>query len=457
MITESILPTARRWIATLLVTAAPIALAAAQGAGAPVRLSLGDAARLAARQSAQVNAARLRTDEARARVTQRRADLLPTVSASAAQTSHTFNTATFGIQFPSAPGQPPLFSPNGQVEGPVNLLDVRARASQTLFDPAARDRVRSAGAAVTASSADADVVAEQAAAQAATAYVRAQRAEAQLGSRMEDSTLAAGLLTIARDQLAAGVGIALDVTRAQAQLSQARAQLVAARNERDRAHLDLIRATGLEPGTTLALSDSLPSPDESDMQTTAGAAVEVALRSRADVRAAAAVIEAAEAQLTAIRAERKPTIGAFADEGLIGTGPTHLLSTYDLGIQISASLFEGRRRDARAEEQSLVIRELDFRRRDLARQIELDVRSALLDLGGAREQVAAARERVSLGDQELRQARDRFSAGVAGNADVITASLSLTSARALLVDALAAYQSARVALARSQGTLVAVR
>ena len=63
------------------------------------------------------------------------------------------------------------------------------------------------------------------------------------------------------------------------------------------------------------------------------------------------------------------------------------------------------------------------------------------------------RERLRLGEQEVTQARDRFRAGVAGNADVITASLNLSAARAALVDALALYQNARVSLARAEGAV----
>ena len=63
----------------------------------------------------------------------------------------------------------------------------------------------------------------------------------------------------------------------------------------------------------------------------------------------------------------------------------------------------------------------------------------------------AARERVRLAEQEVSQARDRFSAGVAGNADVITASLTLNASRTQLIDAETAFQNARVALARAEG------
>ncbi|HEX6587458.1 MAG TPA: TolC family protein, partial [Longimicrobiales bacterium] len=102
-------------------------------------------------------------------------------------------------------------------------------------------------------------------------------------------------------------------------------------------------------------------------------------------------------------------------------------------------------------------RELDVRERDLRSQVTVEVRSALLDIASAREQVEAGRERVRLAEQEVSQARERFAAGVAGNADVISASLSLSAARTALVDIEALYESARVALARAQGTLTTIR
>ena len=78
---------------------------------------------------------------------------------------------------------------------------------------------------------------------------------------------------------------------------------------------------------------------------------------------------------------------------------------------------------------------------------------AVLNLASSIEAVAAARERLTLAEQEVSQARERFQAGVAGNADVITAALSLNAARTLLVDALTSYQASRVALARAQGVI----
>src|SRR6266404_6429034 len=130
--------------------AAPAPAVARPASATP--LTLGDAARLAARQSALAQGARLRADEAGARVRQRKADLLPTVSSYVQEAGRTFNTSTLGIDFPATPGTPPLFDPRGQVEGPINTLDVRGQVKQSLLDFGAIGRVRSAQAQARSSS-----------------------------------------------------------------------------------------------------------------------------------------------------------------------------------------------------------------------------------------------------------------------------------------------------------------
>jgi len=422
----------------------------------PQRLSLGDAARLAASQTAAVQSAAARVQEAQGRVTQSRSALLPQVSAVPGWTSHTVNSASFGFNFPAQAGQPPLLDPNGQIIGPVKLWDFRGQASQSLLDLGATGRIRAARANVIAASADVSIAAEQAATTAATIYIRELRSENALQARVADSTLAADLLGIARDQLTAGVGVALDVTRAQSQLVSARAQLIVARNDLDRSRLDLRRALNLPLDTPLELTDSLNSmtpAETTDEQT----AIDLAVRTRPDIRAADAQLAAAEQQLAAIKATRLPTIGVFGNDGANGLGFNHLLNTYTYGVQVTWPVFEGRRREGQQEEQEAVARDIDIRRRDLRQQVAVDIRGATLDIASAREQVDAAREHQRLAQLEVEQARERFRAGVAGNADVITALSGLNAARTGLIDALAAYHTARISLARAEGTVSQLR
>jgi outer membrane protein TolC len=409
-------------------------------------LSLGDAARLAGRLSASAQAARYRTAQAQARVTQTRAQLLPDISAAALGNGRSFNTATFGIPLPG-------FDPNGTVISGVNTVDFRGKASMNLLDFSAFGRIRGAKTAAEASSLTAESVAEEAATTAALAYLNAQRADAQLAARRADSVLADSLVSIAEAQLAAGVGVALDVTRARAQMASVHAQLIAARNARDRTRLALVRALGLPLGSPVRLADSLASLPVIDTLPNESGAIERAIASRPDVRAADAQFAAARQGVSAIKAERLPSLSAFGDEGWIGINTNHLLNTYDWGVQISVPIFDGFHREGRIEEQTAAVREIDVQRRDLRQRVATEVRTALLDLASARQEMDAARERLQLAEQELAQATDRFRTGVAGNADVITATLALNASRNLMIDALTNYQTARVALAHAEGSV----
>jgi outer membrane protein TolC len=430
---------------------AATALFAAAAAGAQQPLTLGDAARLAAQQSAPSVIAQLRAREAQARVTQARAELFPTLRTSALESGHTLNSATFGFDFPTPEGEKPILDPNGQIIGPVNTLDVRAHLTLPAWDFAAHERVGVARAAVRASEASAQSAAEQAAAAAALAYLRAARAQALVSARAQDSVLADSLLIIANAQLKAGVGVALDVTRARSQVASVHSQLIAARGEQSRSQLDLIRSIGAPLETTFALSTRVDGAIPEDQVPSETDAVAVAMRERADLLAADRSLDAARQTTRAIRAERLPSLSAFADDGAIGTSLEHMLNTYTWGVQLSLPIFDGSRRSGRISEQQAVATQLEVQKKELQRTVTVEVRTALLDLGVAREQVDAARGRLSLAQQEYTQAQDRFKAGVAGNADVVTAALSLNAARNQVIDAVTAYQTARVGLARAEG------
>lgn len=440
--------TAVLWFAAVLMTfgiaAAPLL---AQGA-----LTLGEAARLAARQNTGLDVVRARVAQADARVSQQRAALYPDVSAFLQQASRTTNTATFGFSFRDATGNY-LFDPNGERLGPIPTTDARYRISQTLFDLGAYSRVKAARSASSAIAGELNNVADGAAANAALAYIRVIRAEAQLSARVADSALAADLERIARDQLQAGVGIALDVTRAQSQNASVRIQLIGARNDRDRARLELRRALNMSADAPLVLADSLGGLPLDAVAANASAVLAQALENRSDLQAIKSQEAAQRAQTAAIRSERWPTLSAVGDHGALGKDWTHPIATYTWGVQLSLHPFDGFRRGARLQEQSALARELEARERDVRSQATLEVESALVDLAATREQVAAVSDRLRYAEQEVAQAQERFRAGVAGNSDVIIALLSLNQTRTLRNDALAAYHASRVALARASGAL----
>src|SRR3989440_450951 len=435
------------------LVAAPVALAAqAPARTSPLGLSFSDAVRLASGQAPAVSLATLRADEADARVRQVRAALLPSLSLGGSWLNRTFNSKSLAtdFSFPTSPGQPPATLP--ELIGPFNLYDARVSAAQALLDWSSVARVRAARAQADGSRAERGVTVEGTALTAALAYLRAVRAQAVVAARQADSSIAAELVGLADAQKAAGVSAAIDVTRARTQLVTAEGLLLVARNQLDRARIDLTRALGIDPSTPLAFTDTLAATlGAADVPATRDSAVAAGLTNRPDLRAELARAGAARQTGAAIRAERLPRLEVAADYGVNGRTVPGAISTRDLTLQVSVPILDGFRREARLAEQDAVVRESQVRERDLRQQIAADVDGSLLDLHSAEAQQAVATERLRLAAQELSQSRERFKAGVAGNIEVIDAQSNLIRARDTDIDARFAAATARVSLARAAG------
>jgi outer membrane protein TolC len=395
-----------------------------------------------------VELATLRTDEAQARVQQTRSALLPGFSVGAGWVNRTFNSRSLGITFPTPPGVKglPTLIP------PFDNVDARLRLTQTVVDLSSLARVRAARAQVTGTAAEGSAVSEGAAAGAAFAYLRAARATSVVAARQADSSIAAELVGLAQAQKAAGVSAAIDVTRARTQLVVAEGALIVARNQSDRARIDLARTLGIDPATPLALADTLAAAlPHADMPATRDTVVAMALARRPDLEAERARGDAARSAKSAILAERLPRLDVEADYGVNGLTPGSSIATRQVAVQVTIPILDGFRREGRTAEQEAVVRETEVRARDLRQQIVADVDGALLDLASAEAQQAIAAERLKLANDELAQARERFKAGVAGNIEVIDAQSSLLRARDTDIDARSAAATARVALARAAG------
>jgi len=435
-------------------SAAALPGAASEAATAVAPLSLVDAVARASGTAPAVQVAVLRTREAQARRGQARAALLPALSGSAFSMQRTFNFRTLGISFPTIPGFPTFPT----IIGPVYQFDARFRGSQTLFDAASWVRLRSAKLGVGVSRAEQDGTAETAAQSAALAYVRAARAAAQVVAREADLDLARQLTGLAEDQLKAGTAAEIDVIRARIQEASARGAGLVARNQEGRAAIELARALGADPGTRFALSDTLATPlGASQAPVDADAAVALALERRPELAAERARLQRARSDRLAIHAERLPRIDVSGDWGASGVHAADAMTTRDLQLALSVPIFDGLRREDRIAEQSAVARAAEVRARDLEQQIAAEVRGAMLDLSSGVEQESVAMERLGLAQQELDQARERFTSGVAGNIEVINAQANLIRARDAVIDARTAVATGRIALARAAGVARTVR
>ncbi len=377
-----------------------------------------------------------------ARRAQRSGDFLPNITGNASVVRQTLNLTEFGLSFPGAP----------EITDPFNVYRFRVGAEQLLFSRSTLERLRAAKDTALAAGLDASRVGDIAAAAAGAAWLRFASAEETVRAREADSVTAVALLDIARALVDAGTAPRIDRTRSETQLAAARSRMAVARNERDRARLDLARALDL-PVTTPLRTSGDPAFAFGAMPVDADSAVALAMARRQDLGAERQRTAVAEGNLRAIKGEFYPSLGVSAAVGSSGRGLDRLGGTWNVGIGVSWPLFDGFRREHRAEEQRIRIDAQRLRLHDLESQVEAEARQAALDIASANGQILIAQEGLRLAEQELQEARERFAAGVTGSVETTNAQADVTTARDVLIQARVAAGAAQVGAAKALGLL----
>jgi outer membrane protein TolC len=242
---------------------------------------------------------------------------------------------------------------------------------------------------------------------------------------------------------------AIEVLRAQVQLQAQQQRLIFFQNEYAKRKLSLARAIGLPLDQPFDLSDKVPyaalapaSLDDSLKQASA---------SRADLQAAQALVRAAEDVRRAAVGSALPTVGLTADIGKIGLSTSSALRTYSVAAGVRIPIFEGNTVRARVLQADAALQQQRAQLDDLRARVDYEVRTAFLDLKASDDRVQVARGTVDLAGQQLTQAQDRFSAGVASNIEVVQAQEAVATASDNYLASLYAHNLAKLSLARALG------
>jgi outer membrane protein TolC len=423
-----------------LVLAATL-LAGPARAAEPLRLSLREAVRLALDQGTATRLAALAVDEARSQGDQARSALFPQADAGMGQSSLMQNLKTVGF---SAPGIPTIV-------GPFGVFDARVRAALDVLDLAALRRYQAARRSLAASELERTRTENDVAAAVATLYVAGLRATAAERQAEANVELFRRLRDTAHDQLRAGVATRIDSTRAEVQLARERQALLVARNQRQTTELALLRAIGADLSGSLQLTDSLA--EVGRVPPTLEEALARARRERPERGSLAAQLQAAQLNRAAERAARLPTLGLQFQEDYSGESAGNSEWTRNLSAFVSVPIFTGGRLEARAAEAQVREQRLEAQQRELDRQIEEEVRRALLAYQNAHARTAVAEEAARLAADELELARDRFGEGVAPSIELDNAQTSYVTAREAHIAALADEAQAWYDLARATGAI----
>jgi outer membrane protein TolC len=261
-------------------------------------------------------------------------------------------------------------------------------------------------------------------------------------------TSARALNSRAADLKGAGVVPGIDVLRAQVELQSAEQRRIQARNEFSREKLNLARAIGLPLGQEFNLVNDLP--DAPVPSETLSNLLSRAYASRPDAKAAESRLRASQEAVKSAKAVNLPTAHVDGNYGIIGQNPWSSHGTFAVSGTVDFPIFNSKSKSETTEKEALVKQrqaEVD----SLHGRIELDVRSALLELQSAEEQYKVAQSSLALVRQQLDQAQDRFAAGVANNLEVVQAQEAIAFADENVIRSLYALNTSRALLARAMG------
>lgn len=434
----------------LLLGAMPAgAVAAEDPAASPpeLRLSLRDAIQAAIDNNVNVRLLKERIAAAQAQADTSLGSLLPNVSGYMNGRNQTVNLAAFGLPADRLSG----LGLTRSVTDPFEVYDARAGFVQNLFSLSLIQRWRAAKTGVDVAGLEAEVTKRDVMATVGLLYIEALRADEAVKARLADIELGEQLLKLAKDRKAAGVATGLDVTREEVQLENNRQRWLVSQNEQESARLNLIRALGITFDVKLLLTDELKFVPVGRQR--AEEALTIAREQRVELKAQETRQKLASLSLSSVTDERIPSLALNGDYGWIGVKPEDAFATRTIGLTLSVPIFDGGQRESRISENRSRVRQESIRMKDVADQVTLEVRNALLTLESSQQQVAVAQKGVDLASKELTFARDRFAAGLATNIEVTNAQTSMARARDNVIEALFRFNASRINLSRAKGEI----
>jgi outer membrane protein TolC/ABC-type transporter Mla MlaB component len=408
--------------------------------GELVQLTLRDAIKMALRYNLGAIESGQNAQIARGQRLLALSNLLPQVSAGASENVQQLNLATFGLS--GLKGIP-------NVVGPFSYSSVDASVSQTLFSYESIQRFRAARTAEQAAQLSYQDILDVVTLTVGNGYLRIIEADSRIKAEEAQVQNARALYDRAADQVQAGTAPRIDATRTEVQLHAEEYNLSIARNNFALAKLALGRAIGLPLGQEFELADTLPYSDITPVSV--DDALQIASKSRSDFRSALDSQKAAAQTLSAAKGERYPTVAVNGSYGDIGPtfGNSHGDFTFQAGIRVP--LFTGGRIKGDITQAEAELRQRKAEAENIRGQIDQDIRTALLNLNAAKEQVEVAKQNVELANESLARSKDRFTSGVTDSVEVVQAEQALASANDQYITSLYDHNFAKLSLARALG------
>jgi outer membrane protein TolC len=412
-----------------------------------ILLTIEDAVRRGLATNLGVIGADASSQQARAQRLQARSALLPNINASLAENAAKVDLAAEGFSASAFGSTLPIAFPT--VVGPFHYYDVHGSLQQSLLDFTAIHNLKSASHSADAASLDARQAREEVVLTVAGLYLQLMASLAEMEQQQAEVQYAEASYKQALAQSDAGTKAPIEANRSLVELQTEQQRLRSQRGDVEKQKLRLARVIGLPLGAEIQLAEKLgalpaSSPELEEV-------IRRAWAQRLDLKSAESQLRAAEEARKAAGAERLPSASVSGQYGLQGTNPNEGAGVFQASASVSVPIFQGGRIHADRVQADAVVSQRRAELEDERGAVEMDVRSATIDLKVANDQVATAESNRSLALRNLQQSQDRFAVGVADSVEVVNSQESLASADHDYVSSLFSQYIAKLTLAHAAG------
>jgi outer membrane protein TolC len=406
-----------------------------------VKLSLLDAIDRGLKHNLGLLLSQQQTEQARAQYRRQLSALLPNVSGSVSESLNQINLAAFGIPLPAG-----LKSP---VVGPFGIFDAHANMSETLLDFNAMNKVRAASENERAAKFTVQDARELVVLLVGNQYLLTVASASRLETAKAQFTTAETIFQQTQDLKKAGVAAGIDVLRSQVQMQTQQQRVLAAQNQFEQQKMSLARTIGMPVAQQFELIDAVPYAPLAALNL--DEALAHAYQVRPEFLAAESRVRSAELAVRAAKGEALPTVDVNGQTGFIGPAPGSAENTYAISAGVRIPIFQGGKVKADVDQAATLLRQERLQLENLRSRVEYEVRSALLDVKSSDDQVAVARQQIDLAAEQLKEAQDRYKAGVSGSLEVVQAQEAVAGANENHIQALYQNNVAKLSLVRALG------
>ncbi len=254
-------------------------------------------------------------------------------------------------------------------------------------------------------------------------------------------------LRIAKERNQAGSAMKTDVLNLEVQLSQAREELIKAKNSLKLGVAALNTAIGQK---LVGLSD-VPGMKWQELPALRTNEVVSTIEARPEMRAIAAKLRAMDAMVTRARRDYMPVVNGFGSVDWDSETLSGFEQSYVVGAAVELNIFDGQRNRSGVARARAAATEVKAQAEKLRQALELDLTQATLNEQEAKERLDVAAKSLANAEESLRITQERYQQGAAVITDLLTAQIGLTDTQTRQVSAQFDCLVARANVERATG------